>query len=194
MFKKDSKPKRKPIISFSKKILYHGTPYRFKEIDLRINRGTPLDFGRGFYTTEDRAYAESYAALGASNRGQSRGYIRIYQFDEDRALDRLDVGIFDEPDDRWLDHLVSNRIEPYMPPVYDISMGLSADSAIQDVIDSYEMSVLKRQLDRQITIDLLEPYVNSKQIVFHTPRSIKEPYLKYKGYAKVYVDTIEDKG
>lgn len=189
-----NKTKRKTIKSPSKKTIYHGTAHRFKEINPKINKDTPLDFGRGFYTTEDRNYARDYARGGAQRFDRNKGYVRVYKFDEDRAFDTLDVKVYEEPDIEWFNFIICNRVAPYMIPPRDISIGPSADSRIQSIVDEYEKGELKRILEQESTIEQLQPYINPTQIVFHTRRSIKEPYLKYKGYAKVYVDTIEDKG
>lgn len=177
MFDKRKQPRKRKIVSYSTKKLYHGTPVNFDAIDVEHNVGSNLDLGSGFYTTEDYDYALRYAKEGAAYTTTGVGYIRKYLFDEDLAKERLDVKYIDGPDMEWFDHLISYRIPPFARPPYDITVGPSADSDIEAIVDEYYDWPIKRTIEKKKTIERLKPHVFPTQYVFHSEESVEEPFL-----------------
>ena len=177
MFGKHRQSRKHPIVSYSTRKLYHGTPVNFDTIDVERNVGNSLDFGSGFYTTEDRDYALRYAGMGAGFSESRVGYVRNYLFDEDLAKEQLDVKYIDGPNMDWLDHLIAYRIRPFEKPPYDITIGPSADSEIQAILNEYYQSPLHRRIEREITVERLKPHAYPTQYVFHSKGSVKEPFL-----------------
>ena len=177
MFGKHKQSRKPRIVSYSTKKLYHGTPVNFDAIDVERNVGSSLDFGSGFYTTEDKNYALKYAREGAHYSGADIGYIRRYLFDEDLAREKLDVKYIDGPDMEWFDHLISYRVPPFARPPYDITIGPSADSGIDVIIDEYDGWPIKRMIEKKKTIERLKQHVYPTQYVFHSVESAEEPFL-----------------
>ncbi|MGV8146232.1 MAG: DUF3990 domain-containing protein [Alkaliphilus sp.] len=116
------------------KTLYHGSIYGVVTLPKIYKRGFFKDFAYGFYTTEIFEQAKRWAARGGS------GYVSEYEYNPDSSLD---IKIFSEVNEEWLDFIIHCRRGGLHN--YDIVEGPMADDKIWNYIellldDSYEFS------------------------------------------------------
>jgi hypothetical protein len=159
--------------------LYHGSIHLFDEID--TDKGKPLkDFGRGFYTTRDVNHAEKLARRNRrfeQERLANLGlpdtvdmWLYSYAFDM-RAMDTLNVKIFDEPDFEWARFIIRNRREEDYIHGFDMVIGPTADDntrlSIRTVMNASDGKPLT---DKALTalLALIEPDVLPTQYFFGT--------------------------
>ena len=116
-------------------ILYHGSNVEVKEpILLKVQR--ELDFGKGFYTTNDMEQAARWAWRTAKRRGESNAFVTVYEVNEDE-LKNIRLLSFDSPNVEWLNLVVKNRKGEYIAENWDIISGPVADDQTAQVIDLY---------------------------------------------------------
>lgn len=116
-------------------ILYHGSNVKVKEpILLKVQR--ELDFGKGFYTTNDMEQAARWAWRTAKRRGESNAFVTVYEVNEDE-LKNIRLLSFDSPNVEWLNFVVKNRKGEYIAGNWDIISGPVADDQTAQVIDLY---------------------------------------------------------
>ena len=116
-------------------ILYHGSNVKVKEpILLKVQR--ELDFGKGFYTTNDMEQAARWAWRTAKRRGESNAFVTVYEVNEDE-LKNICLLSFDSPNVEWLNFVVKNRKGEYIAGDWDIISGPVADDQTAQVIDLY---------------------------------------------------------
>jgi Protein of unknown function (DUF3990) len=100
-----STKRRYPVWDNAKKEFYHGTTKRHADAILRDgidpSRGEPnTDFGRGFYTTTNRAQAEEWAESKASDSGDEPVVLKVTI--DRAALAKLRHLVFTRPtSDYW---------------------------------------------------------------------------------------------
>ena len=88
-------------------ILYHGSNACIeKPSQLKILRW--LDFGKGFYTTDDFEQAKEWAQRITRVRAEGEPLVSCYEV-KDCDIANLNVLRFDNPDERWLDFVAANR-------------------------------------------------------------------------------------
>jgi len=85
------------------KILYHGSNIEVKNPKLDMNV-RPLDFGKGFYTTENYEQAKAWAIKRADRFGD-KPIISKYEID----LDKLNIKEFKLTGKEWLEFVCSSR-------------------------------------------------------------------------------------
>ena len=157
------------------KVLYHGTDIKSAKVicsvGINIDHGKrKVDFGPGFYTTDDFARAKIWAIRKAKARKSKPAIVEIY-FDEAAAepiVERF------EDDLRWGRFVINNRNgydyinkvefqEHNLNHKYQITIGRIADVSVMDVADELlESNEILMSLDR--ILKLTYP----RQIVFHT--------------------------
>jgi len=174
-------------------LVYHGSVEVVKQPEIRpITR--PLDFGVGFYVTTIRERAEDWA----KKKGKKANLVpvtNVYNFDLPALRQMLDVKIFENADDNWVDFVLKHRkadsyaLQPKTPGKHrliakegihhshDMVMGEVADDDIFDAIELYESEIITREeLRRRLKTKRL-----NDQICFCTPEA-----LKFLEFAKHY--------
>lgn len=96
--------------------LYHGTGFRFAEIDLAMSKDK-RDFGKGFYTTTIFEQAEKWAQNQNIRYGTEAKIVKKYEYHYD---DTLRTKVFKEMDEEWLEFIKKCRTEGGTPHCYDI--------------------------------------------------------------------------
>lgn len=152
--------------------LYHGS-----NVEVRNPRIIPsdrrLDFGTGFYLTSSYIQAEKWAKLTTARRETGKQVITVYDFDQ-RALQILNIQIFDKADISWLKYTSSNRTNEFASDDYDIVIGPVANDRTSPVIAAYFSGIY----DEEETIKRLLPQRLRDQYAFKTEAALK--YLKYR--------------
>ena len=151
-------------------LVYHGSNIEVEKPRIVIpNRN--LDYGSGFYTTMNLAQAESFAN-NVVNRNEGRGIptVSYYEVDYDKILRELSVLKFDNPDEKWLDFVYTNRIGIYTGILYDIVIGPVANDSVYRVFRLFENG----DIDRETAIKRLKVTKLFDQMTFRTDKAIAE--------------------
>lgn len=143
-----------------KKILYHGSAVIVDKPDLKHSR-VDLDFGAGFYVTEDMLMAEKWAC----NKRES--VLNTYVADLSK-LKILELGLTKQ----WLHFIIENRNDYEIEldyKQYDVITGPVADDKMYRTISDYEAGYIS--VDE--TIKLLNSGGFSHQYCFRTQKAIE---------------------
>ena len=140
--------------------VFHGTNIIIEQPKI-INRFKTLDFGEGFYTTENETQAKDFA-IKVCERRNPKLYpvINCYEFNED--LSKFFVLKFDAPNEKWLDFIVERRKGITLKENYDLIIGPVANDDVFGSIILYEVG----QLDKESTIKKLKIKKLYNQVVF----------------------------
>lgn len=153
-------------------ILYHGSTECVAAPEIRVGK-VYLDFGVGFYTTTSYEQAERWAKIKMRRTNESRGYVSVYEFDDESAEKELDIQIFQAADEQWLTFVVNSRKGIASKEKMDIHIGPVADDTIYRSIRLFETGAY----DAEYTIKKLKTEVLNDQWVLHTDKALS--FLKF---------------
>lgn len=136
-----------------KRIIYHGSKQVVAEPEIRIAKFNK-DFYYGFYCTIIKEQAWRWAT-----RFGDVGYISKYEYSENPTLN---VCIFNEMSEEWLDFIVACR--QGVAHNFDIVEGPMAD----DTIFNYIQSFMDGKISRAAFWELAKFKYPTHQISFHT--------------------------
>jgi len=153
-------------------ILYHGSYITVERPNLSLSRKN-LDFGAGFYTTENRGQAVDFAQKVMIRKGKKTRSVSVYNFDADTAESILDIIRFKVPDRLWLDYVHQNRRGLYTGKSYDLVIGPVANDDVFATLIVYEQGILNVEQ----TLEALKVKKLYNQFVFKTEKALS--LLKY---------------
>lgn len=154
--------------------LYHGSNMIVQQPEL-IVQNRFLDFGFGFYTTTNKMQAVSFANKVIKRRKNGKPMVNIYDFDEKKASENLQILKFDFANEAWLDFVSMNRAGEYKGKQYDIIIGAVADDDIYRTFALYTEGILTKEQ----TLENLKIKKLYDQVVFATDKALE--YLIFKG-------------
>ena len=155
--------------------VFHGTNIVIEQPQI-INRFKTLDFGEGFYTTENENQAMDFAVKVCERRSPALyPVVNCYEFNED--LSKFNVLIFDAPNEDWLNFVVERRKGIASEKQYDLIIGPVANDDVFGTIILFEAG----QLDKEETIKKLKVKKLYNQVVF-----CNELVLKNLAFVKSY--------
>jgi len=134
-----------------------------------------LDFGTGFYTTENKIQASSFAEKVFRRRKEGKPVVSVYDFDEAAAFSVCKVLRFNAPDEKWLDFVSTHRNRSYQGDAYELIYGPVANDDIFLTFHLYASG----ELTKEETITRLKVKKLYNQLVFSSERAIS--YLKFIG-------------
>lgn len=151
------------MISNNNHILYHGATTEVCEPLTHVGR-PELDFGPGFYLTNDKQQAINWANTKAGRKKGLKAVLNIYSFDLESFLASNDFHylVFPEYNIQWLDFIAASRKgqQPWIGLDW-IEGGIANDSVISTV-DAYvdgsmtaEMALgklVKEELKHQVCV------------------------------------------
>ena len=141
-------------------IVFHGTNVVIEQPRI-INRYKTLDFGEGFYTTENEMQAKDFAVKVCQRRTPSLyPIVNCYEFTED--ISRFSVLKFEVPNEKWLNFVVERRKGIIMNEKYDLIIGPVANDDVFGTILLYEAG----QLDKESALKRLNIKKLYNQVVF----------------------------
>lgn len=163
-------------------ILYHGATVEVREPLTNVGR-SDLDFGPGFYLTNDRRQATTWAKAKASRKRQSKAIVNIYAFDMNKFLVEglYKTKFFPEYNIEWLDFIAASRkqLKPWLG--FDWIEGGIANDRVIATVDAYtdgymtaEMAMdklIKESLHHQVCIlnqEIIDKYltfVKSEEVI-----------------------------
>lgn len=88
-------------------LVYHGSVDIVKSPKYDCGREN-LDFGRGFYVTDNEQQAENWA-LSQQQRFNKTPIINVYQLQQDEILSTMKCRIFRNYDLEWMEFIIANR-------------------------------------------------------------------------------------
>ena len=151
-------------------IVYHGGTETIENPICKFGRKN-LDFGQGFYVTNLREQAVTWANNMARNR-KMPAVLNRYRLDREAILQNARCKIFKAYDKEWLEFIVGNRTGQELAKNYDYVEGGVANDRVVDTINLYiaglmELSTALRELSKhqpnnQICIlsqDLINKYL-----------------------------------
>jgi len=109
--------------------MYHGSNVTVETPRL-VPQNRFLDFGNGFYTTENRTQAVGFAEKVYRRRETGIQTVSVYEIDENVAFTACSLLRFELPDEAWLDFVFANRTGKYDGKPYDIVYGSAANDDI----------------------------------------------------------------
>jgi hypothetical protein len=140
--------------------VFHGTNIVI-ERPIIINRFKTLDFGEGFYTTENENQAKDFAVKVCQRRSPTVcPIVNCYDFNED--FNNFSVLKFDAPNEKWLDFVVERRKGIALRKKYDLIIGPVANDDVFGTIILYEAG----QLDKESAIKKFKVKKLYNQVVF----------------------------
>lgn len=116
------------------KIVYHGSPALFNDIDLNQG-GISKDFGQGFYLSDDRNHALSAGKKKAKQLGSDTVYLYSYELPAEWPND-IRKYVFTEANSDWLNYIIANRKRREVD-FYDVVYGPTADAQTFNIIAAY---------------------------------------------------------
>ena len=148
--------------------IYHGSIEKVEKPEIRISKHRTLDYGYGFYTTTSYSQSRDWVKRRMDNTNVQKGFVNIYNFDE-KALKNLKCLIFDSPTEKWVDFVMSNRIQKGFEHEYDIVYDPVANDRVYASFALYEGGLI----DKQTLISELKTYKLIDQYLFHTEKALE---------------------
>ena len=113
--------------------LFHGGSVAVERPEIRVSAHNK-DFGHGFYCTEFRIQAERWA------KRFETPIVSVFECDLHNGLEVL---VFDEMTDDWLDFIAECRSGK--PHTYDIVIGAMANDQVWNYVADYIAGILTRE-------------------------------------------------
>lgn len=147
--------------------IYHGSIEKVEFPEIRVSNRT-LDYGQGFYTTTSYEQAEAWVRRRMNEKKIAQGYVCTYELDE-AALQKLNVLIFEQPTEAWVDFVMMNRTRKGYIYEYDIVYGPVANDRVYAAFALYEGGLI----NKQTLITELKAYKLVDQYLFHTDKALQ---------------------
>lgn len=155
-------------------IVYHGGTDKIERPICKLGRPY-LDFGEGFYLTDIRQQAASWATITAGRRNRIP-MINRYRMDKNAILKEARCKIFKTYDEEWLEFIVANRQGQNAAKDYDYIEGGIANDRVIDTVNLYIAGLMN--LDMALT--RLSMHRPNNQICILN-QEITDKYLIYDG-------------
>lgn len=124
-------------------ILYHGSNMIVENPRL-IEQNRFLDFGYGFYTTTNKAQAESFARKVVARKG-GKPIVNAYEISNKIDTNGLKIKKFKSPDEEWLDFVCEHRNGTYNKEQYDLIIGAVANDDVYRTLQVYSTGILTKE-------------------------------------------------
>jgi hypothetical protein len=152
--------------------LYHGSNQIIKQPNLLKGRKF-LDFGSGFYLSDEKNQAENRAKSAVSFFEEGAPIVNVFEWEKDIRTD-LNILHFQNANIEWLNFVIANRQGDIFEDQYDVVIGPTADDKTILVIDQYMAGMFDQLKNpKEIVIQLLQPQKLATQYLFATEKSLK---------------------
>ncbi len=146
--------------------VYHGSVDIVTTPEIRTpNRS--LDYGAGFYATTSYKQAEDWVRRRMKENKAAKGYVNIYELDE-TAMETYNTIAFTQADEKWVNFVMSNRMNRGFTHDYDIVYGPVANDNIYASFALYEQNIISKRM----LIEELRTYRLVDQYLFHTQKAL----------------------
>ena len=154
-------------------IVYHGSNVAV-ENPMLVLQTRFLDFGIGFYTTENKTQALSFADKVYRRRKEGAPIVSVYDIDEAIAFSACSMLRFNTPDEAWLDFVYEHRSGQYNGASYELIYGAVANDDVYETFNLYATGAL----DKDNTLKRLKVKKLFNQLVFTSEKALS--FLKFK--------------
>ena len=151
--------------------VYHGAAQEIQYPLVHVGREN-LDFGKGFYVTDIRSQAKTWASIKARYLMNGQGYINEYLFDFDGALNNYRYKKFEHYDSEWLHFIIDSRDRLKVWKGYDIIEGGVANDRVIDTVESFKAG----QISEEFALKELSKHQPNNQICI-LKQEIVDKYL-----------------
>ena len=148
-------------------VVYHGSNVVVRDPQL-VKQTRFLDFGRGFYTTENKIQAISFAEKVWRRRKEGFPIVNVYEIDESAAFSACSLLCFNSPDERWLDFVYGHRMGYYVGIAYELIYGPVANDDIYEAFNLFASGVI----NKEDTLKRLKIKKLYNQLVFSTEHAL----------------------
>jgi hypothetical protein len=155
-------------------IVYHGSNVTVEK-PMLVPQTRFLDFGNGFYTTENKTQALSFADKVYRRRKEGAQIVTVYEVDEVTAFSVCSVLRFDAPDEAWLDFVYEHRTGLYKGTAYELIYGAVANDDVYETFTLYATGAL----DKEDTLKRLKVKKLYNQLVFTSEKALSFLQFKY---------------
>ena len=143
-------------------ILYHGSDTEIKN-PISDRGRTDVDFGRGFYLTQDKRMTQKWAC------NKAKSILNVYEAE----ISELKIKNL-KANEEWLDYVIYNRThegnQPFDDTQYDIIIGLTVDDKIFAIIDLYSDGIISKEQ----AVEVVNYMEYSNQVVFKNDIAIRK--------------------
>lgn len=155
-------------------IVYHGGTERIEMPVCKFGRRN-LDFGLGFYVTNLREQAVSWAYNMAKSRNMP-ALLNRYRLDRDAILREAKCRVFEAYDEEWLEFIVANRSGMNIADEYDYVEGGVANDRVVDTVNLYIAGLIELASALK---ELSKHQPNNQMCILN--QEILNKYLVYEG-------------
>jgi hypothetical protein len=134
-----------------------------------------LDFGKGFYTTENISQDVSFADKVYLRRKTGAPTVSIYEFNKSAAFSVCSYLRFNRPDEEWLDFVCANRNGTYSGIEHELVYGPVANDDIFTTLTLYAAG----ELTKTETLTRLKIKQLYNQLVFSSEQALS--FLRFNG-------------
>lgn len=164
-------------------LVYHGSTIAVEKPEI-ITSEIGRDFGFGFYTTDIKnqalRWARRKAILSKRKKVGAEATLNIYEYNESKAKEDLNIKIFNDPNSEWLDFIIACRSDTSFEHSYDIVVGNIANDNVGETV-SFVMNGIMRKED---ALERLKFQKINNQICFNTVKALG--YLEFIKSSIVY--------
>ncbi|MBR2230404.1 MAG: DUF3990 domain-containing protein [Prevotella sp.] len=156
--------------------VFHGSTIVIKQPLAAAGRKM-LDFGQGFYVTDIKQQAESWAER-MQRIKMENGIVNVYELDLEKVKADYSYYKFENYDLDWLQFIVANRIGRTDVKKYDVVEGGVANDRVIDTVEAYmaNMMTLETALGELSKHKPNNQLCITKQIVIDTCMTFVESY------------------
>ena len=120
--------------------VYHGSTIVIDRPIAAAGR-RQLDFGQGFYVTDIKRQADSWAERMQRIR-EEPGVVNVYELDIDIVKRDFRYYRFEQYDNEWLQFIVANRVGRDDIEHYDVIEGGVANDRVIDTVEAYMANLM----------------------------------------------------
>ena len=124
--------------------VYHGAVQKITAPLVHVGREN-LDFGKGFYITDIRSQAKTWATIKSSYQMDATAHINEYLFDFDNAIKEFRYKKFERYDSEWLHFIVDSRDGLKVWKDFDIIEGGVANDRVIDTVEAFKAGQISEE-------------------------------------------------
>lgn len=153
--------------------VYHGAIQEIVAPLVHVGRDN-LDFGKGFYVTDIKNQAKTWAEIKSRYLMDAKAYISEYLFDYDNAVKEFRYKKFEKYDKEWLHFIVDSRDGIKVWKDYDIIEGGVANDRVIDTVEAFKAG----QISEENALRELAKHQPNNQICI-LKQEVVDKYLKF---------------
>lgn len=153
--------------------VYHGAIEQVSAPLVHVGRDN-LDFGKGFYVTDIRSQAKTWALIKARYMMDGRAFINEYLFDFDNAIIEYNYKKFEHYDSDWLHFIIDSREGLKVWKKYDIIEGGVANDRVIDTVEGFKAGLISEEM----ALNELSKHRPNNQICI-LRQAVVEKFLKF---------------